>query len=274
MTAKFVVASPEENKFDLNLSVSKVKTFKDCPAKFRFQYIEKLPRKEWEHFAFGTFVHEVLESFHRALIDGSETPWPKLLSEFFKEALKNNKITEEGKKEAWDIINYYLKMITKQKEAGKLPNVIDVEKSFNISIDDKILLSGFIDRVQIDSDGITHVADYKTTKKKQYLKDMFQLLTYAFVLCLENPSLKKIRASYICLRHNFDYITKEFSRDEILKVEDSFVQYAETITSEKLYRPKPTRLCGYCDFLESCTEGRVYLAENDLIKFGKTEWTK
>ena len=49
---------------ELPLSVSKVKTFDDCKAKYRYTYIEKLPRKEWSFHIFGSFLHLVLEEFH------------------------------------------------------------------------------------------------------------------------------------------------------------------------------------------------------------------
>src|SRR4051812_7002227 len=213
MTAIIISARPEE-PLDLNLSVSKVKTFKDCAAKFRFQYIEKLPRKDWDHHIFGKFLHEILENFHKAIINGNTDPFHILLTECFKMATENwkDKITKDQKKESWDILNVYLKQITDQKAKKTLPNVIHVEKEFYVDIDGKILLNGFIDRVQIDPDGVLHEADYKTTKNKRYLKDYFQLLTYAFVLCLEDPSLQKVRASYTLLRHDFQNITKEYTR--------------------------------------------------------------
>ena len=54
---------PEKNKEILNLSVSKLKTFEDCKTKFKFSYIDKLPKKEWEFHSFGKFLHAVLEYF-------------------------------------------------------------------------------------------------------------------------------------------------------------------------------------------------------------------
>ena len=57
------------SEFDgLWLSVSKAKTFDDCQAKYRFSYIEKLPRKTWSFHILGRFAHSVLEAFHRARI--------------------------------------------------------------------------------------------------------------------------------------------------------------------------------------------------------------
>ncbi len=67
-------------------------------------------------------------------------------------------------------------------EEEGLPNVIGVEKDFYINLNNKVLLNGFIDRIQIDPDGLIHVADYKTTKDPKYLKDFFSVVN--LLLCI------------------------------------------------------------------------------------------
>lgn len=260
----------------LDLSVSKTKTFADCKAKYRFQYIQKLPKKEWEHHVFGTFCHEILENFHKMIIDGRDDKFSVIMTEAYRAALENwkEKVTKEQLVEVKSIFKIYLAKIEKQKEEGTLPNVLSVEKNFYINIDDSVLLTGFIDRVQIDHDGMLHVADYKTTKNKKYLNDYFQLLTYAFALCLEDPSIKRVRASYILLRHNFDPIQKEFDREEIFSIEKKYIKYAEDIRNEKIFVPKASYLCKYCDFLEECKEGKKFVdrISGGISSFGKTDW--
>ncbi len=274
---KLLVLKPEE-KLDLSLSVSKIKTFKDCKAKYRFQYIEKLPKKDWQHLSFGKYLHEILETFHRNIIKGTEDPTHINMSQCFKAATANwkEKLTPEDKKEAWSMMNLYLQQLADITKTGSYPKIIDVERNFYINIDGKILLNGFIDRVQLDPDDIYHVADYKTSKSKTYLKkDFLQLLTYAYVLCLENPELKVVRGSYIMLRHNFEMIVRDFKRDEILKIEKKFIEYANAIQEEKLWRPKTSKLCEYCDFAANCPEGTKFIRENSKDKdsaFGVLDW--
>jgi putative RecB family exonuclease len=257
----------------LSLSSSKIKTFKDCAAKYRFSYIEKLPRKEWHFHVFGKFCHKILEDFHQQIIEGNKDPYHFLMSNCFLSALKEYNVSEPQKREAWDICNNYLKKIQLDKNKGQLPTVLCVEKDFYININDQILLNGFIDVVQRDCDGVIHVADYKTSKSKKYLKkDFFQLLVYAYVICLEDPSIDRVRTSYIMLRHSFEAISKEFSRDEVLKMADKLLHHAGEINKEKLWRPSPNKLCGFCDFLSSCDSGRKFINEANLIKFGVSDW--
>lgn len=245
---------------DLRLSVSKTKTFDDCKAKFKFTYIEKLPRKEWEFHTFGKFCHKVLETFHTYYIEGCLLPHNITMGDAFKVAWAEYKdsMTPEMKKECWKLIDQYLRLIAKDKDKHFPSNVIAVEKRFEFPIAENIILNGAIDRIQLDDDGIIHVCDYKTVKNKKYLKnDFFQLLTYAYVLLSEDPSIKKVRASYILLRHDFEYITTEFTVKQIQKVKEKYIKYANEIQSETEYKPNPTVLCNFCDHLDKCPEGKT-----------------
>jgi CRISPR/Cas system-associated exonuclease Cas4 (RecB family) len=265
-----------DNKDLFTLSVSKVKTFDDCKAQYRFNYIEKLPKKDWDFLIFGKFIHHSLEAFHKALIEDSSQDINDLMKICFDSSSEEykEKITEVQKTDIWTILTKY---IAKPKKPTS--NIISVEKPFYIDIDGKILLNGYIDRVQIDADGVLHVADYKTTKDKKYLKDFFQLQTYAFVLMLENPDVEVVRASFILLRHDFEFLTKEYTRKDIAPIAEKFLTYADQINEEQLWRPNPKFLCKFCSFLESCEEGKNYLDKKGIVKkakstskFGLSEW--
>lgn len=289
---------PEKNISVLNLSVSKAKTFKECKAKFRFTYIEKLPRKERDYHVFGKFLHEVLEKFHKMRLSGDSRPDNKVISEAFKSAITNfgDKLTPEQIEESKNIIKQYLIKLDFDRKLNQESQVLDVEKEFYININDKVLLNGFIDRIQLDADGLLHVSDYKTTllldkkdlsipfnntdKYKRYKKDIFQLKTYAYVLMLENPDIDKIRCSYMMLRHNFFLIEKVFTRAEIMEIGETFLDYADKIDEEKLYRASTSPLCGYCDHLDACAPGQEFVKNQDERKngvsgktFGESSWT-
>lgn len=258
---------------DLRLSVSKTKTFLDCKAKYKFCYIEKLPRKEWEFHTFGKFCHSALEFFHKQYIDGCLLPYNTTMTDAFKHAWSEykDKMTPDMKKECWEILNQYLKNITKDKQNGLPANVIAAEKRFEFAIAENLILNGAIDRIQLDADNVIHVADYKTTKNKKYLKnDWFQLLTYAYVIVSQDPSITKVRASYILLRHDFEYITTEFTKEEILAVKDKFEKYAKQMLEEKEFAPTTSMLCNYCDYLEHCPAGKSKAFNQNV--YGEVTW--
>lgn len=270
----------------LKLSVSKTKTYLSCKKKFEFVYIKKMPTKEWEHHIFGRFAHKVLEDFHLFYMEGSTEPHNVVMTKAFKSALEEyrEKLTPEQKAEVKDIMKKYLERMALLEKENKVEKVIGVEKQFNINIDDEVILNGMIDKVQIDPDGVIHVADYKTSKNSKYLvKDYFQLLTYAYVMWKDDPTLTKVRASYVLLRNNFEHVTVEFNLDEIVTIHDKYKEYGAQIREELRYEPTVTPLCSYCEFSEYnedpdhyCKPGMEFKARMSSFKnknkFGEINW--
>jgi len=269
-----------ENPDELRLSVSKTKCFSQCKKQFEFSYILKLPKKDEDYHIFGKFCHKALEDFHQAYINGSTDPFNLQMGRAFKSAVVEFKdvLTKEMKKECFDLINKYLKIISKDKDNHLSIPVLAVEKTFRFNISDNVVLNGMIDRVQIDPDGVLHVGDYKTTKNKKYLKnDWFQLLTYAYIMYMEDPTLTKVRGSYILLRHDFECITTEFDLKDILSIKDKYLDYADKMNSEKEYPTTPTALCGWCPYLEHCPDGQEKAEQfnakrNALPIYGEVKW--
>src|SRR5690606_31482366 len=102
----FFVPSRDDSDADHRLSVSKVKTFDSCAAKFKYSYIEKLPKKEWDFHVFGTFCHDTLENFHLKLIEKAKeieleegdnkdalqvNDWPELMKQCFISSIESFK---------------------------------------------------------------------------------------------------------------------------------------------------------------------------------------
>jgi RecB family exonuclease len=257
----------------IKLSASKSKLFDSCKKKFKYNYILKLEKKEWDFHVFGKFIHAILENFHRELLNGSKEPNNIIMTRVYKDAKEEyaEKLTKAMLDEAYKMIKSYLEYFASDIYDGV--QILSVEQSFNIPITGHIVLNGFIDRVQIDKDQVLHVVDYKTAKSKQFLKnDWFQLLTYAYALLMDNPHLEVIRGSYMMLRHKFELISKDFTREEILSIKDQYKDYAKNIESEKEFPANPTFLCNYCDFLDICREGSLKVNKNNNRDFGETSW--
>jgi RecB family exonuclease len=260
-----LLSKKDMSNIELTLSVSKAKTFEDCKAKYRFCYIDKLPRIEQDFHIFGKFLHQILENFHKALICDPDRSkyWQVVMEEAWNIAHTEyeSQITGLQYKDAKNIIKEYCEIL---EEEG-LPNVLANEKPFFIKLN-SVLLNGYIDRVQVDSDGVLHVIDYKTTKDPKYLKDYFQLLTYAYALMLEDPKLNRVRASFVLLKHGFRYLTEEYTREQVMPIAEKFIKYYLNIQEEKTWRPNPQFLCKYCDYMEHCKAGKDYLVKKGIIE--------
>jgi len=253
------------------VSYSKLTTYKNCPKAYKFIYIEKLPRLDKPYTVFGNFCHDTLEDFHKAYIDKSEDSADIVMKKSFINAKRKweAKLTREQITEGFEIMQTYLDSLP-----DKMPNVIDVEKEIWLPIDNELIFYGFIDRVQIDEDGIVHIVDYKTTKDPRFLKDRTQLLLYAYALYIEDIKISKMRTSFILLKHKMKYLSADNVVDDLLKAKNSLLDMWGRIQLDQLYRASPIEYkCKNCDYLEKCSEGQklIYKVKG---KAGEINWDK
>jgi len=258
------------------LSVSKTGTFESCKLKYKMSYILKLKPKDFTFFALGKMLHETLENFHKALIEDPEMNQSKMMAKFFKAAWITHgeeldldgkcKLNDIDKKVCFDIIDSYLKRLAQEETPA---NIIGVEKQFAVDIDGLATIVGMIDRIQIDPDGMMHVIDYKSSKSTKYYEDkFFQLKVYAYIMMVEDPKLQTIRGSYMFLKHNFSLITKEFHRDEIMKMGAEIVDWAEKMQAEKEFPANISFMCKFCGFAPVCDSYQA----TQIVKHGKASW--
>jgi RecB family exonuclease len=241
----------EEDTHILKLSASSVKTYEQCPRKYYFNYIEKAPRKHWDHLDLGNLCHKTLETFHRIYMEeglDNKKTLSKLMSYSFEEARKEYpKMRNNLLSEAKNLLKDYLLMI---KSLG-MPVVKGVETPFNILITNDIMLRGFLDRLDIMKDSRFRIIDYKTTKNVKYL-DEFQLLVYGLWLKQQYPEMKSFRGSYVLLKHGSKLKEFDFNIQDVEKLKKKLLYYAEKIKNEQNWSPIPTVLCNWCDFKEIC----------------------
>jgi ATP-dependent helicase/DNAse subunit B len=231
----------------LKVSASALKTYEQCPRKYFYTYIEKLPKKKWPHAELGDFVHNSLEEFHNHLKDNEvhELEWGPLLGGICRSQLKEMNLTSEQKLTAKKMLDTYLRVL----RASGLPKVLFNEKAFTLEIPDDIIIRGYIDRVDEDGDSF-HIIDYKSGKSK-YL-DEFQLTVYALAMMSEHPQINKIRGSYLVLGEGCKSIPYTISRTDAERCSDKIRKESDKIRSDQTWATKPTRLCSYCDFEQAC----------------------
>jgi ATP-dependent helicase/DNAse subunit B len=243
----------QSKKAILTLSASRVNTYQQCPRKYYYSYVEKLPGKEWAHFDLGTLAHGVLEYFHETFKkDGDSTGLKTLMKSAFqkqrKEMEKEKELLPEILLEARNLLQEYLDNIEVQ---GIGSEIISLEEKFNIPLNDKYCVRGVVDRIDKDPDGIYHIKDYKTNKNKKYMKP-FQLQTYGIHLLDKFPEVTRFRGSYVMLRFGGMLVPYDFNEEDVIKVKKNLIEFADKIIEEERWITKPSRLCDWCDFKGPC----------------------
>jgi putative RecB family exonuclease len=123
-------------------------------------------------------------------------------------------------------------------------------------VDDQLLIRGYIDRLDVSPDGDLRVVDYKTggaPREAFEARALFQLKFYALALWRTRGVVpRKLRLLYLKDAEACDYAP---DMEELARFERTLVALWRAIdraTTERDFRPKPSRLCGWCSHQSRC----------------------
>jgi putative RecB family exonuclease len=125
-------------------------------------------------------------------------------------------------------------------------------------VDDELLIRGYIDRLDVSPTGDLRVVDYKTGGAPREAfegRALFQLKFYALVLWRTRGVVPKVlRLLYLKDAEVCDYSP---DAEELERFERTLLALSEAIERAKRdrdFRPKPSRLCGWCSHQAFCPE--------------------
>ena len=146
------------------------------------------------------------------------------------------------------------------------------EVEFEYVYDDKVIIHGFIDRIDENKDGGLRVVDYKTSKNvftKDKIRTSMQMFLYdlgCYVLFGKIPE-----------RHKFDFIFIDKCQTEEdgvcspgylkrgFKKLDGWLEKLQALSIEEIYPPTPSPLCHWCEYSSNTPNSDPLL--NHLCQF-------
>ncbi|WP_443064744.1 RecB family exonuclease [Streptomyces sp. NBC_00588] len=250
-----------------SLSPSRASDFMQCPLLYRFRVIDRLPEKPSEAATRGTLVHAVLERLFDAPAAERTAPrakslipaqWDRL-RESRPEVLELFADDPEGERlarwlgEAEQLVErwFTLEDPTRLEPAER-------ELWVEAELDSGLTLRGIIDRVDVAPTGEVRIVDYKTGKapRPEYAEGaLFQMKFYALVVWrLKHVVPRRLQLVYL---GSGDVLTYDPVLADLERVERKLLAMWDAIrqaTESGDWRPRPTKLCGWCDHQAHCPE--------------------
>ena len=257
------------------ISVSQVNCYLGCPLKYRFQYVEKIPRP-WRvaAMAFGTSVHAAVEWFHKERLADRNPEIASVLQVFdadwyaqnteplvFSERESKDSLTEKGRA----MLQLYVESVNGAKPVA-------VEQFFELDLVDPetgevldVRLRGVIDLVE---EGETLV-DLKTagrTLEAGGLERHLQLSTYALAHLLLNGSIPKLRLDMLLKTAKPRLERHETTRslEDLGWTARLIENVALAIQTEHFY-PSPSWRCTECEYFAHCQQWRGDSGSEHLV---------
>ncbi len=261
------------------LSYSSVRTYLECPLRWKFLYVDRMPEAPRGYFSFGRSVHAVLEELLRPLVVPSArlTPrgqtqrtldaWHEPLTPGNGSALMTPEElllvydrlwVREGYASAEEETRYrrlgqelllaYLQ--TLQREP---PAPVAVEEHLEARWDG-IPVHGYIDRIDRTPRGVLEIVDYKTSRElsNEDVLESDQLSMYQ-VLVERNYSGPVEGLTLYHLRTQTPLRSPHRPADRLIQLYDRVGEVSDGIRSDA-YEPSPGRHCSRCEFRAMCPE--------------------
>ncbi|MDI1464541.1 PD-(D/E)XK nuclease family protein [Catellatospora sp. KI3] len=252
-----------------SLSPSRAADFKTCPLLYRFRSIDRIPEQPTAEQARGTLVHAVLEKLFdapaadrtREVADELVTPqWDRLVGEQPELAALvdgTERTRDEFLSSAQELLGGYFAVEDPRRlEPAERETLI--EAVLGAEGEEQLLIRGYIDRLDVAPGGLLRVVDYKTggsPREAFESRALFQLKFYALVLWRTRGTVPRVlRLMYLKDAEICDYTP---DAEELTRFERTlFALYRaiEAATVAQDFRPKPSKLCGWCAHQSRCPE--------------------
>jgi putative RecB family exonuclease len=235
-----------------------------CPLLYRYRTIDKLPEPFSPDAVRGTVVHKVLEDLfdlpaeRRTPDQASEMLQPAWETLIEQEPELASMFEDEGGPEAAAWLASCRSVLDRYFTLEDPTRLEPAERELYVEtlLDSKLLLRGFVDRIDVAPSGAIRVVDYKTGRSPGEMfegKALFQMKFYALVIWRTRgvvPAM--LQLVYLGNGEMLRYVPDE--RD-LLATERKVEAVWEAIRRAEEsgdWRPSPSRLCAWCAHQSIC----------------------
>jgi len=247
------------------ISPSRAGDFMQCPLLYRLRVVDKIPEPPNAAAARGTLVHAVLDRLFD-LPAGGRTPdeaaallqpeWDRLLAKTpeLAELFASPEELAEWLASAKSLVGTYFTL--------EDPNRLEpAEREWFVRTvvgdgEDRFVLHGIVDRLDVAPNGLLRVVDYKTGKAPPAAyeaKNLFQMKFYALVLWkLRGVVPKRLQLIFLGSGEVLTYDPEERDLRSVERKITAVWAAIRAAAERREWPPSPSRLCDWCSFKDGC----------------------
>jgi len=259
-------------------SHSRLSSFEDCPRRYQYRYLWKLPSatESIEGFV-GKRVHEVLERLYQATGRGHVPSLPQVIDRYrqlFDDAYDPERVTivraECSLAYYRDLGAQCLENFYRAQYPFDADETLGLEAhvAFELGrVDDvPVRFQGYVDRIAEARDGAIEIHDYKTgsrVPKQVQLDEDRQLALYQLGLSERYGADRPMRLVWHFVRRG-RVATSTRSRAQLEALRERTLSLVQQVRSQTEFEGRPSALCRWCEFRTRCpdsTERDVTLPE-------------
>jgi putative RecB family exonuclease len=250
------------------LSPSRASDFKACPLLYRYRTIDKLPEAPSAAAVRGIVVHKVLED----LFDLPATDrTPERAAAMVASAWESVRAAEPGRTAlfAQDDSEHEAESAWLESCGSVLSRYFDLEDPRRLEpaerevyvetlLDSKLLLRGYVDRLDVAADGAIRIVDYKTARSVGEAYEgsaLFQMRFYALVIWrIRGVIPRLLRLMYLGNSEILDYSPDEHDLAATERVVQAIWEAIREAQLTGDWQPRKSGTCNWCSFKPMCPE--------------------
>ena len=242
---------PAEEK--LHMSATAAEDYRDCPLKYKFHHVLKIPTGPQAALTFGNLMHQSVRHYFE--IRRTALPSFDEIERFYTSHWKSAGFDDTYQEETYRKAGLdQLRAFVERQNAEEIDSgKIQMELNFRLGLDD-LEIEGRIDQIRLldpVEDGSIEITDYKTGRPRTQ-KDAdksLQLSVYALA-AHKTLGLKPVRLAFYNLTNNEAVSTVRTPED--LEEAASLIREAAAEIRSGQFPAKPGFICRWCDYQPLC----------------------
>ncbi len=236
------------------VSVTGLVTYADCPKRFFWSEVDRLPRRFGPAARRGVEVHRRIELHNRGTVSFED-----LVPDLYDRSVDDDPDQPRTRGEsAWEAFR-------RSPYADRKP--ILVEAPFDLPVTEATVVRGRVDAIYEDERNGWEIVDFKSGRPSARPSARVQLEAYALAAsgaAFGSPAPAALTTSFVYLGDGLEVIAERVDRSWLEDAARRVGGLVEGIEAER-FPPTPSASCRSCDFLNFCDEGQSYTQSTDRV---------